>query len=153
MCWDDPMKLVSPFFAGLLFGLGLCLSGMTDPHKVLGFLDLAGAWDPSLALVMGGAVAVAFVAFRIARARRTSLSGAPLPAPAAAVIDVRLIGGSLLFGAGWGLAGLCPGPALVNLGFFNIRAVVFVLAMVAGMRLVDASASRRAPSVAAAEDA
>jgi len=121
--------------------------------KVLGFLDLAGAWDPSLALVMGGALVVAFVAFRIAHGRRTSLSGAPLPAPSAAVIDVRLIGGSLLFGAGWGLAGLCPGPALVNLGFFNIRAVVFVLAMVAGMRLVDASASRRAPSVAAAEDA
>jgi uncharacterized membrane protein YedE/YeeE len=147
------MKLVSPFFAGLIFGLGLCLSGMTDPHKVLGFLDLAGAWDPSLALVMGGALVVAFVAFRIAGARRTSLTGAPLPAPAAAVIDVRLIGGSLLFGAGWGLAGLCPGPALVNLGFLDIRAVVFVLAMVAGMRLVDAYASRRAAPDATAQDA
>jgi uncharacterized protein len=153
MGWDKSMKLVSPFFAGLLFGLGLCLSGMTDPHKVLGFLDLAGAWDPSLALVMGGAVAVAFVAFRIARGRRTSLTGAPLPAPPAAAIDARLIGGSLLFGAGWGLAGLCPGPALVNLGFLDIRAVVFVLAMVAGMRFVDAAKARRAIAVAAAQDA
>jgi uncharacterized membrane protein YedE/YeeE len=152
MCWDKPMKLVSPLFAGLLFGLGLCLSGMTDPRKVLGFLDLAGAWDPSLALVMGGALMVAFIAFGVTHARRTSLSGAPLPAPASTVIDIRLIGGSLLFGAGWGLAGLCPGPALVNLGFLNLRALVFVLAMVAGMRLVHASASRRAAPVAA-EDA
>jgi uncharacterized membrane protein YedE/YeeE len=152
MGWDKSMKLVSPFFAGLIFGLGLCLSGMTDPHKVLGFLDLAGAWDPSLALVMGGALVIAFVAFRIARGRRTSLTGAPLPAPAAAV-DARLIGGSLLFGAGWGLAGLCPGPALVNLGFLDMRAVVFVLAMVAGMRLVDAATTRRAVAVAAAQNA
>jgi uncharacterized membrane protein YedE/YeeE len=152
MCWDKAMKLVSPLFAGLLFGLGLCLSGMADPRKVLGFLDLAGAWDPSLALVMGGALVVAFIAFGVAHARRTSLSGATLPAPASAVIDIRLIGGSLLFGAGWGLAGLCPGPALVNMGFLNFRALVFVLAMVAGMRLVDASALPRAASVAA-EDA
>jgi uncharacterized membrane protein YedE/YeeE len=126
---------------------------MTDPHKVLGFLDLAGAWDPSLAVVMVGALVVAFVAFRIARGRRASLTGAPLPAPAAAAIDARLIGGSLLFGAGWGLAGLCPGPALVNLGFLNIRAVVFVLAMVAGMRLVDAATARCAVAVAAAQNA
>ena len=147
------MKRVSPFFAGLLFGLGLCLSGMTDPHKVLGFLDLAGAWDPSLVLVMGGALAVAFVAFRVARGRAASLTGAPLPAAPATVIDVRLIGGSLLFGAGWGLAGLCPGPALVNLGFLDMRAVVFVLAMMADMRLVDAAATRRAVSDATAQDA
>jgi uncharacterized membrane protein YedE/YeeE len=153
MRWDKPMKLVSPFFAGLLFGLGLCLSGMTEPHKVLGFLDLAGAWDPSLALVMGGALVNSFVAFRIARGRAASLTGAPLPAPAAAAIDARLIGGSLLFGAGWGLAGLCPGPALVNLGFLDIRAVVFVLAMVAGMRLVDEVITRRALPDVAEQDA
>ena len=148
------MKLLSPLVAGLLFGLGLCLSGMTDPHKVQGFLDLAGAWDPSLALVMAGALVVAFIAFRMAGARRMSLSRAPLPAPAAAVIDSRLIGGALLFGAGWGLSGFCPGPALVNLGFLDFRALAFVLAMMTGMRLVDAAATRRdADPVGAAEDA
>ncbi len=111
------MTRATPFLVGLLFGLGLCLSGMTDPPKVLGFLDLAGAWDPSLAFVMGGAVVVAFFAFRIALGRGKTLSGQPLDLPASRAIDGRLISGLLLFGVGWGLVGLCPGPAIADIGF------------------------------------
>jgi uncharacterized protein len=129
------MNRVSPFLAGLLFGAGLCLSGMVYPSKVLGFLDLAGAWDPSLAFVMGGAVAVAFVAYRIAGRRGASLSGEPLHLPTQEAIDARLIGGSVIFGVGWGLVGLCPGPAIANLGFLDWRAALFVLCMILGMGL------------------
>jgi uncharacterized membrane protein YedE/YeeE len=128
------MKRVAPLIAGLLFGLGLCLSGMTDPHKVLAFLDLAGVWDPSLALVMGGAILVAFFAFRLAPKGAFS--------PANGKIDLRLAGGAAVFGVGWGLVGLCPGPALADLGFLDPRALGFVLAMAAGMRLADASTAR-----------
>jgi uncharacterized membrane protein YedE/YeeE len=106
------MKMLSPFVAGLLFGLGLCLGGMTQPQKVLGFLDLAGEWDPSLAFVMAGAVSVAFVAFRVLEGRERSRKAAPLALPQARAIDSRLLGGAALFGIGWGLAGFCPGPAL-----------------------------------------
>ena len=127
------MNHVSPVLVGLLFGIGLCLSGMTNPSKVLAFLDLGGAWDPSLALVMGGAVAVAFVPFRIAARRTTSLSGQAFHWPTAKTIDVRLIGGSLLFGVGWGLVGLCPGPAIADIGYLDGRAALFVLSMAAGM--------------------
>jgi uncharacterized membrane protein YedE/YeeE len=145
------MNWVSPLLVGLLFGLGLCLSGMIDPAKVLGFLDLAGAWDPSLAFVMGGAVAVAFVAFRIAARRGSSLSGGTLHLPTARTVDARLIGGSALFGVGWGLVGLCPGPAFVNVGFLDGRAAMFVVAMAAGMALQAALApapAQRSPEVA-----
>lgn len=139
------MSRVSPFLAGLLFGLGLCLSGMTSPAKVLGFLDLAGQWDPSLAFVMVGAIAVALIAFRVGSRRAATFSGRPFQLPTSQAIDARLICGSLLFGAGWGLAGLCPGPAIVNLGYLNSRAALFVLAMAAGMALhaaVTAPAAR-----------
>ena len=129
------MSRATPFLVGLVFGLGLCLSGMTDPTKVLGFLDLAGAWDPSLAFVMGGAIAVAFVAFRVASRRGKALSGEPLHLPTAKAIDARLIRGSLLFGVGWGLVGLCPGPAIADIGFLDGRAALFVLAMAGGMAL------------------
>jgi hypothetical protein len=101
---------VSPFLVGLLFGLGLCLSGMTNAARVLAFLDLAGAWDPSLAFVMGGAIVVAFPAFRLAARRDRTLAGGPIDWPTARAIDGRLLGGSLLFGVGWALVGLCPGP-------------------------------------------
>jgi uncharacterized protein len=127
------MRRVTPFLVGLLFGLGLCLSGMINPTKVLGFLDLTGPWDPSLAFVMGGAIAVAAPAFRIALRRGRTLTGAPLDLPSGRAIDGRLIGGSLLFGIGWGLVGLCPGPAIADLGFLDGRAALFVLAMAAGM--------------------
>jgi uncharacterized protein len=134
--------------AGLVFGLGLLLSGMTDPAKVQGFLDLFGRWDPSLAFVMGGAIVVAIGAFTLARRRAAagckSWSGEPIELPTSNTIDVRLIGGGVLFGIGWGLAGFCPGPALVALSSGFGPALWFVPAMLAGMVLHDAVARRRA---------
>jgi uncharacterized membrane protein YedE/YeeE len=134
------MQVLSAFsalFAGLLFGLGLILSGMTDPGKVIGFLDLAGAWDPSLAFVMGGAILVGVVAFRFARVRRTSLLNAPMRLPTATAIDRRLVLGGLTFGIGWGIAGFCPGPALASLLSGGIKPLVFVVAMLAGMAIFE----------------
>lgn len=132
------MNLFSAFAAGLLFGAGLILSGMTDPGKVLGFLDVAGAWDPSLALVMGGAVAVGLVAFRIAGKRARTFLGAALHLPHARDIDLRLVAGSALFGVGWGLAGFCPGPGLVSFGAGQEKAAIFVAAMLGGMLVYQA---------------
>ena len=125
------------FGVGLVFGLGLIVSGMANPAKVLGFLDLAGPWDPSLALVMAGAIAVAAPAFFWARKRRVSLLGAPMQLPAATAINRRLVLGSLMFGAGWGIGGFCPGPGLVALGMGVPQAFVFVLAMLVGMGLFE----------------
>jgi uncharacterized protein len=127
------MQRVFEFIAGLLFGIGLILSGMTDPGKVKGFLDVAGAWDPSLALVMGGGVAVAVFAFAAMKRRGASLFGGSMTMPGSASIDRRLLAGSLVFGVGWGLAGFCPGPAVVSAGAGYPQAIVFVLAMIAGM--------------------
>jgi uncharacterized membrane protein YedE/YeeE len=124
-------------FAGLLFGLGLIVSGMTDPSKVLGFLDLLGPWDPSLAFVMGGAILVGIVAFGISRRRGTTLLGDPLHIPASPRISKRLVLGSLVFGIGWGIAGFCPGPAIVSLGAGQMKAFVFVGAMLAGMAIFE----------------
>jgi len=124
---------ISEFVIGLIFGMGLIISGMTDPGKVLGFLDVTGLWDPSLALVMGGAVLVGLLAFTIARRRTTTLLGRPMQLPTARHIDRRLVLGSLAFGAGWGIAGFCPGPAIVSLGAGQAKAFVFVLAMLVGM--------------------
>lgn len=124
---------LSEFAVGLLFGLGLLISGMTDPGKVLGFLDLAGAWDPSLALVMGGAIVVGFFAFGSAKKRTTSFLGGALHLPTAKDIDKRLVIGGLLFGVGWGLAGFCPGPGIVTMATGEPKAAVFVAAMFAGM--------------------
>lgn len=135
---------ITEFAVGLLFGIGLILSGMTDPGKVIGFLDLSGAWDPSLALVMGGAIAVGVFAFALARKRtRTFLDGA-MYLPKSNDIDRRLIVGGLVFGAGWGLAGFCPGPALVSLGAGQPKAAVFVVAMVAGMAVFELLERRQA---------
>ena len=120
---------------GLIFGLGLLVSGMANPQKVLGFLDLAGPWDPSLALVMGGAIAVGLVGFALARKRQRSLLGEPMQMPSRTDIDAPLLIGSALFGIGWGLAGLCPGPALVALGSGWGEAAIFVAAMLGGMAL------------------
>jgi len=132
------MPALFAFAAGLIFGLGLIVSGMANPAKVLGFLDLAGPWDPSLAWVMGGAVLVAAPGLAWLRRRRASLSGEPLHWPTASRIDVRLMAGSLAFGAGWGLAGFCPGPALVAAAAGVREAGVFVAAMVVGMGLFSA---------------
>lgn len=122
---------------GLLFGLGLIVSGMVQPAKVLGFLDLAGAWDPSLALVMAGAIAIGLPAFTLAKRRRETFLGLQMQLPNSSLIDRRLVGGSLLFGIGWGLAGLCPGPALVVAGWGDPKALGFVAAMLAGMALFE----------------
>ncbi|WP_203140874.1 YeeE/YedE family protein [Marinobacter mangrovi] len=127
--------LLFAFISGLIFGVGLLVSGMANPAKVLGFLDLAGVWDPSLALVMVGAILVGLFGFTAARRRTTSLLGHPMRLPDSTVIDRRLVIGALLFGAGWGLAGFCPGPAIVALGAGQAKAVIFVAAMVAGMIL------------------
>lgn len=133
------MHSVSAFVLGILFGIGLIVSGMSDPFKVIGFLDLAGAWDPSLAFVMAGAVSVGLIAYRVARGWTAPLLGGAMPPSAGARIDRRLVLGSLTFGAGWGLGGFCPGPALVALGAGYDKAAVFVVAMVAGMALFEIS--------------
>jgi uncharacterized membrane protein YedE/YeeE len=131
------MHRFTEFLVGLLFGLGLILSGMTDPGKVLGFLDLFGLWDPSLAFVMGGAIFVGLFAFMLAKKRTTTFLGGALRLPTSTEIDKRLLVGGLVFGAGWGLAGFCPGPAVVSLGAGQPKAAVFVLAMLAGMALFE----------------
>ena len=129
--------------AGLVFGLGLIVSGMANPAKVLGFLDLAGAWDPSLAFVMAGAIAVGTVAFAVARKRTLSFLGTAMKLPTSRDIDRRLVIGSLMFGIGWGIAGFCPGPGLVTLGMGEVKALVFVAAMLAGMGLFELMERRK----------
>lgn len=128
---------------GLVFGLGLVVSGMSNPAKVLGFLDLAGAWDPSLALVMGGAIAVGAVGFAFAGRRTASMLGMPMRLPTSRVIDRRLASGAIAFGVGWGLVGLCPGPALVALSTGSREATLFVVAMLGGMALFEFTEARQ----------
>lgn len=139
------MPLAIAFASGLVFGLGLILAGMANPAKVQGFLDVFGNWDPSLAMVMGGAIGVASIAFAIARRRRNSLLGFAMSLPQARHIDLPLVLGSLAFGVGWGLAGFCPGPALVALGTAQPKAVVFVVAMLAGMAIHELASPRGLP--------
>lgn len=127
------MGALIALFSGLVFGVGLILSGMSNPAKVQNFLDLAGRWDPSLAFVMAGAIAVGVVAFAIAKRRKLSFLGVPIQWPAQTGVTTRLVVGSAVFGIGWGLAGFCPGPALVVLGAGYPKAVGFVAAMIAGM--------------------
>jgi hypothetical protein len=133
------MNALAAFAAGLLFGLGLLLSGMADPGKVIGFLDLAGRWDPSLAFVMGGAIFVGAFAFALAKRRAKSFLGGAMHIPGRRDIDARLVGGSVVFGIGWGIAGFCPGPALVSFGSGQDKAAVFVAAMLGGMLLYNAA--------------
>jgi uncharacterized membrane protein YedE/YeeE len=128
---------LSSFLVGLIFGIGLILAGMTNPAKVIGFLDITGTWDPSLAFVMGGAILVAIVAFRFAKKRTANFLGGAMRMPTSDMIDKRLVIGSLLFGAGWGMAGFCPGPALTSIGTGNPKAVIFVIAMIAGMAIFE----------------
>lgn len=127
------MQIFMAAVIGLIFGLGLIVSGMANPSKVLNFLDLAGDWDPSLAFVMGGAIFVGLFAFRFASRLQRSFLGEAMRLPTATNLDRRLIVGSLLFGIGWGLAGYCPGPALVSLTMGNPRSIIFIIAMLAGM--------------------
>lgn len=138
------MRKLTAFLAGLIFGIGLLLAGMANPAKVLGFLDLAGSWDPSLALVMGGAIGIAFLPFTWARKQQRSLLDAPMQLPQKRELDRRLIAGSLLFGIGWGIAGICPGPAVALLLSGHWQILLFVLSMLAGMLLFTALERRRA---------
>jgi uncharacterized membrane protein YedE/YeeE len=126
------MYTAASFAAAFVFGLGLLVAGMANPAKVLAFLDLAGAWDPSLALVMAGAVAVGACAFAFMKGRTRTLLGAPVLLPNARRIDRRLVLGSLVFGVGWGLAGICPGPVLVLAGTASAKGLAFLAAMIAG---------------------
>jgi uncharacterized membrane protein YedE/YeeE len=131
------MQALASLVAGLLFGIGLILAGMTDPSKVLGFLDLFGVWDPSLALVMAGAILVGACAFAFGGKRETSWLGAPKWVPDQRAVDRPLVLGSLAFGVGWGLAGFCPGPALASLASGGSKVAVFMLAMLTGMALFE----------------
>lgn len=142
------MNRAIEFLVGLLFGWGLLLSGMTDPGKVQGFLDLFGAWDPSLAFVMGGAIGVGVFAFALAKRRTKTFLGGAVHLPTSREIDRPLVVGALIFGAGWGLAGFCPGPGIVAMAAGQTKAAVFVVAMLAGMliyKLMD-RASAAAPA-------
>lgn len=128
---------ITAFIAGLIFGIGLILAGMANPAKVLAFLDIAGHWDPSLALVMGGAIPVSAIGFYLTRHRTAPLFSASFQVPTNRKLDKRLVLGALGFGVGWGLAGFCPGPALVALGTGSLKAVVFVAAMLSGMVIFE----------------
>lgn len=132
------MNIASAFAAGLVFGIGLILSGMTDPGKVIGFLDISGSWDPSLAFVMAGAIMVGLLAFALAKRRTAAVFGGAIHLPHNRDIDNRLVGGSLVFGIGWGLAGYCPGPALVSFASGQAKAAIFVAAMLGGMLVYTA---------------
>lgn len=145
------MVTAASFLAGLLFGTGLIVAGMANPAKVIGFLDLAGAWDPSLALVMAGAIAVDAGAFALMRRKTRTLLGAPVRLPTARDIDRRLVLGSLVFGVGWGLAGICPGPALVLAGYASVKGIVFLAAMLAGQALFELIEGRRGKPRAGAQ--
>ncbi|WP_376747688.1 MULTISPECIES: DUF6691 family protein [Comamonas] len=138
------MVAIVALLSGLVFGLGLILSGMGNPAKVQNFLDISGTWDPSLGLVMGGAIAVGLLAFTWAKHRKTSVLGEPMQLPTSKAVDRKLLTGAALFGAGWGLAGFCPGPAVMNLATLRFEVWLFVAAMLAGMVLQHAWAKRSA---------
>jgi uncharacterized membrane protein YedE/YeeE len=148
--------MLTAFIAGLLFGSGLILSGMSNPAKVLAFLDVAGRWDPSLVFVMVGAILVAAIAFRIGGARARTVFGGTIHMPGAARVDGRLLLGAAIFGVGWGLVGYCPGPALTSLGVGGWPTLLFVAAMIAGMAVFEVSeriAAWRASRLHAATEA
>lgn len=136
------LQLVA-LLSGIAFGIGLILSGMVNPAKVLAFLDITGQWDPSLAFVMAGAVLVGYFAFKSAKRRGQTLLSAPIHLPTSSKVDSRLILGSLVFGTGWGLAGICPGPGLVLAASGHSGAIVFVVAMLLGMLIFDRLEKRR----------
>ncbi len=139
------MQLLLSLSAGLIFGIGLIVAGMANPAKILGFLDLSGTWDPSLAPVMAGAVLVALGAFALTKHWKRSLLGLPMRLPTVQRLDRRLIVGSGVFGVGWGLSGICPGPALVLMGAGAAKGWIFGIAMNAGMALFELLASRPSP--------
>ncbi|MGV3581707.1 MAG: DUF6691 family protein [Methylophilus sp.] len=131
------MRIISAFITGLIFGIGLIISGMTNPAKIIGFLDITGQWDPSLLLVMLGAVSISFFAFRFVERKPVSLLGDNIQLPKKTGLDKSLILGAVLFGIGWGLAGYCPGPALASLSSGLLPPVLFVLTMITGMGVFE----------------
>ena len=137
------MRPLTSLLIGIVFGLGLVISGLANPAKVLNFLDVAGAWDPSLAFVMAGAVAVTAIGYRLVLTLPGPVLDAQFHLPQASAIDGRLLGGAALFGVGWGLSGYCPGPAITALAFFNSSTVIFVAGMLAGMWLAKSLTSAR----------
>lgn len=130
------MSHITAFLSGLLFAAGLAVAGMTQPSKVVGFLDVSGAWDPSLAFVMVGAIAVYAIAHRLSLSRSLPLCGVGFERPSATELDRRLLAGAALFGVGWGLSGFCPGPALASLATGSVQASVFVAGMLGGIALM-----------------
>ena len=134
---SNTAALTFSLLSGLIFGIGLILAGMANPAKVLAFLDIAGLWDPSLGLVMAGAIGVGLVAFAIAKRRNLSYLGFSIKLPTNRVIDKRLVLGSMAFGIGWGLVGICPAPAFVLLGVGSSKGIIFVIAMVIGMGIYE----------------
>jgi uncharacterized membrane protein YedE/YeeE len=140
------LVLAAALGSGTLFGIGLVVSQMIDPGKVLAFLDVAGRWDPSLALVMVGALAVAVPGFRLAQASSVPVLGGRFDAPSHSTIDRKLLVGAAVFGVGWGLVGFCPGPAIASLAFARPESLIFVLAMLAGAWLHPVTAARRLPA-------
>lgn len=131
------ITILIALLSGLVFGIGLILSQMANPAKVLSFLDITGSWDPSLAFVMLGAISIGMIAFTLARRRGQTYQGSPIQLPTSRVIDKRLVLGSLAFGIGWGLAGICPGPGLVLVGTGSLHGIVFVAAMLLGMAIFE----------------
>ena len=134
---SNTAALTFSLLSGLIFGIGLLLAGMANPAKVLAFLDVSGLWDPSLGLVMAGAISIGLIAFAIAKRRNRSYLGFSIQLPTNRVIDKRLVIGSMAFGVGWGLVGICPAPAFVLLGAGSSKGIIFVIAMVTGMGLYE----------------
>jgi len=143
------MRLISAYLIGLVFGLGIAISGMGNPAKVVNFFDVAGAWDPSLAFVMAGALAITFIGYRLVLARPRPLQEDRFYLPGSRVIDARLLGGAVLFGIGWGISGFCPGGALPVIGTFNADVLIFTAAMLAGILTARLMLKRREQALAA----
>ncbi len=138
----ETLKTLMGYIAGLVFGLGLAVSGMTDPARVLGFLDLFGAWDPTLMFVLGGAVVTNFIGYRLVLRRPNPVFGERFQLPTRTDLDGRLIGGAALFGIGWGLSGYCPGPAFASIGGLTLPLLAMLVAMVVGWFLARAIPAR-----------
>lgn len=129
------MPIIIALVSGILFGLGLLLAGMGNPAKILAFLDITGNWDPSLLVTMAVAMVISGIAFQLVKKRKTSVLNCPLQIPTSKVIDKKLVIGSVLFGLGWGLGGICPGPAILLTGMGLTQGILFALAMIAGMTI------------------
>ncbi len=143
------MRLISAYIIGLVFGLGIAISGMGNPAKVVNFFDVAGTWDPSLAFVMAGALGITFIGYRLVLARPRPLQEDRFYLPASRVIDARLLGGAVIFGIGWGISGFCPGGALPVIGTFNAEVLIFIAAMLAGILTARLILKRREQALAA----